>query len=195
MIGKGVLAAAALTLVLAGAGLAQQAQAPSILVVDLEAAMRQSATAGALRDIEVRERRALQARFDEEKAMLEAREAELVDLRAKMDKAQFDKLTAEFDARVRRIRRAAQEDAAALQARFAGAQRELYQALRPMAEALMRERGAVVILDRKGAAAFDPSLDVTDALAQRLNAAAPDAEALLAAQPTPPPRTEPGAAP
>jgi Skp family chaperone for outer membrane proteins len=172
---------ALLVAALLAAGVAA-AQPAGVLVVDVDAALRDSVAAIDLREAELRERRALQDRFDAEKVRLEAREAELVELRARTEKAEFDRMVADFDAEVRRIRRAAQEDAAALQARFAAAQRALHDAARPIAEALMRERGAVVMLDRKAAVAFDPALDATAALRARLDAVAPDAARLLPVQ-------------
>jgi Skp family chaperone for outer membrane proteins len=168
---------------LAVAAPAAAQEGPSVMIVDIEAALRESAVADALREIELEERRALQARFDADKGRLEAREAELSEIRADADKADFDRLVEEFDADVRETRRAAQEDAAALQARFAAAQRALLDVVRPAAAELMRERGAVVLIDRKTVVVFDPALDVTGDLIERIDRTAPEARALLAGAP------------
>ncbi|MFN3614012.1 MAG: OmpH family outer membrane protein [Rubrimonas sp.] len=165
--------------------------AHAILVVDLDRAVRESRAAAELREIEIRERRALQERFDALKEAFEAEEAELVQLKETLDRAAFDERVVSFDTRVRQTRRETQEEAAALQARFANAQRALYERTQPLVRALMAERGAAVALDRKAVLAFATDQDVTDALIERLNAAQPSAAPLIEAadamgQPGPP---------
>lgn len=161
----------------AGAGFAQQAGAriapTPVLVVDLDRALRDSAAAVAQRAREAVERRALREKLDGMKRALEDEEAEMVVLRDTLPKAEFDKRVTDFDQRVRTARRVAQEDAAALQARIAAAQTALRQAAQPLMEALMRERGAVLVIDRNTALAVAPEFDATDALIARLDAAQP----------------------
>lgn len=184
-----VAAAAALALAATAAGAqpfsaappAAVAQAHAILVVDLDRAVRESVAAAQLREMEIRERRALQERFDALKAAFEAEEAELVQLKETLDRAVFDERVVSFDSRVRQTRRETQEEAAALQARFANAQRDLYERTQPLVRTLMAERGAAVALDRKAVLAFATGQDVTDALIEQLNAVLPSADPLLQA--------------
>lgn len=150
------------------------ATAPTpVLVVDLDRALRESAAAVAQRAQEAVERRALREKLDGMKRALEAEEAEMVVLRDTLPKEAFDKRVTDFDQRVRAARRVAQEEAAALQARIAAAQTALRQAAQPLMEALMRERGAVLVIDRNTALAVAPEFDATDALIARLDAAQP----------------------
>jgi len=161
---------------IAGAAPAQPAQAPTatpVLVVDLDRVLRDSAPAVEQRALEVAERRALREKLDGMKRALEQEEAELVVLRDTLPKAAFDKRVTDFDQRVRAARRTAQEDAAALQARIAAAQAALQQAAQPLMEAMMRERGAVLVIDHKTALAVAPAFDATDALIARLDAMQP----------------------
>lgn len=167
-----------LAMALAMLGGAGAQDAASVLVVDLERALRDSAAASALRAMEVGERRALRDKLDAMKSALEDEEARMVVLRDTLPKEEFDVLVRDFDQRVRTARRVAQQDAAALQARFATAQATLERAARPLIEALMREHGAVLVIDRKTALAVAPDFDATDALIARLDAAQPSAAAL-----------------
>lgn len=184
-------AAVLMAVALGGAAASQEAPPPvSVLVVDFDAALRDSAAARAIRDAEIAARAELQERFDAMQQALEAEEARMVDLRRTMERADFDRLVVEFDTRVRAARRDAQQAGAALQARFAEAQAALAAAARPILDALMAERGAAVVIDRKATLAAAPALDVTDALLERLNARMPDAEGLL-----PPPAPLPPAPP
>jgi len=144
-----------------------------VLVVDLDRALRESAAAVAQREREAAERRALREKLDGMKRALEEEEAEMVVLRDTLPREAFDKRVEDFDQRVRTARRVAQEEAAALQARIAAAQTALRAAAQPLMEALMRERGAVLVIDRNTALAVAPAFDATDALIARLDAARP----------------------
>lgn len=180
-------ASSALAAALLAAGLvaspaaAQWAGAPgaSVIVVDIDRALRDSAAAAALRETELQERRNLRARLDALQASLEAEEAELVRLRDELEKPAFDERVQRFDQRVREARRSAQEDAAALQARFAEAEASLRAAIPPIVEALRREHGAALVVDRRLVLALSPDMDATDALIKRLNAAVPGVAAIV----------------
>ncbi|SDZ93816.1 OmpH family outer membrane protein [Rubrimonas cliftonensis] len=179
----------ALALGLQAAGAAGQTAATprsgGVLVVDMDAALRESAAARALREAELAARGELQKRFDAMQAELEAEETEMVRLRQTMPRLEFDKLVVAFDQKVRAARRDAQQSGAALQARFAQAQASLAAVARPMLEEIMRERAAALVIDRKSALAVAPELDVTAALMERMNARQPDAAGLI-----PPPSAE-----
>lgn len=154
----------------------------AVIVVDMDRALRESAASSALRERESVERRALRARLDALQAALEAEEAELVTLRDTLDKAAFEARVKDFDQRVRVARRTAQEDAAALQARFAAAEARLRDVIAPLLDALREQSGASVALDRRTVLSARAELDATDALIARLNAAQPGADGILASQ-------------
>lgn len=175
--------AISLALGLQAAGAAAQSVATprggAVLVVDMDAALRESAAARALREAELTARGELQKRFDAMQAELEAEETEMVRLRQTTPRLEFDKLVVAFDQKVRAARRDAQQSGAALQARFAQAQSALAAVARPLLEEIMRERGAALVIDRKSALAVAPELDVTAALMTRMNARQPGAGGLI----------------
>lgn len=154
---------------------AQVVPAPSapVIVVDMARVLRDAEVARALRVIEIEARRALRVTLDEVKVSLEAEEAELVKLRATLPKDQFDVRVRAFDQRVRRERQEAQDKGAALQARFTAARTALEGAIQPVLAGLMRERGAVVALDRKAVLLVTEPQDATAELIVRLDAAQP----------------------
>ncbi len=172
---------AALLALAAAPAAAQWAGSPAqgVIVVDLDRALRESAAAAALREIELQERRALRARLDALQASLEAEEAELVRLREELDRPVFDERVQRFDQRVREARRSSQEEAAALQARFAEAEASLRAAIPPIVEALRRENGAAMVIDRRLVLALRADMDATDALIERLNTALPGPASII----------------
>jgi Skp family chaperone for outer membrane proteins len=171
----------------AGPAPAQYAAPPApILVVDLDRALRDSAAGEAMRQSELRERDALQARFDATREALEAEETEMARIRASTPAVEFERRVVAFDRRVRAARREAQEAGAALQARYAAAQRALLEGAQPLLQQLMQERSAVIVLDKAQVLMSLDALNVTELLTQRLDAAHPDATALLAPAPPAP---------
>lgn len=144
-----------------------------IVVVDMERALRETGIGKALDRLEAEARRALEAQFEQTRLALERREKELLVLRDSGPREAFEEQARAFDQHVREERRAAQEQGAALQARFAQARRVLSEAATPELRALMAGRDAVIAFERDSVLAVEPSRDVTDELIARLDAAFP----------------------
>lgn len=165
------LLAAAMAL---GHGVPASAQErPTILVVDRERALRDSAAAQALAENERLARLALGEELEALRRALEAEEAEIAELRDSGDKAAFEARVRAFDIRVREARRESQAKGEALQARFVGARRALAASLDPILQAVLQESGAALILEARTVLAAPPGADVTDEVIRRFDAAPP----------------------
>ncbi|MGF1658364.1 MAG: OmpH family outer membrane protein [Rubrimonas sp.] len=149
-----------------------------LIVVDWEAALAQSQAGRALDALERNERREARATLDALKAALEAEEAELTALKDTLPRADFDERVRDFDQRVRRARRSAQEISASLQSRFSAAREALRGLALPELQAVMAELDADVALDARRVLAASPERDATEALVDRLDAAHPAQRAL-----------------
>ena len=163
------LAAVPLALALPAAGQERQ----PILIVSRKRLLNETANARALLAAEKRLTAELQARIDETKRELAAEEQELARLRATLPREEFEARTAAFDRRVRRERREAQRQAAALQTAFRAERVDLLEALGRTLEAVRAERGASLILNEEQAMAVDPALDITDTVIRRFDASVP----------------------
>lgn len=166
------LALAAVPLALA---LPAAAQEP-ILIVSRSRLLNETANARALLAAEKRLTAELQARIDRTKRELAEEEQELARLRATLPRDEFEARTGAFDRRVRRERREAQRQAAALQTAFRTRRSELLEALGRTLEAVRAERGASLIVNEEQAMAADPALDITDAVIRRFDANVPPSE-------------------
>lgn len=147
--------------------------APPILIVDRERALRDSASARALAEIEREARIALRAEFDQLRQDLEAEEAEIAAMREIADKSAFEARVRAFDIRVREARRESQVKSEALEARFLGARRALAAALEPVLAELLRETGSSLILDARTVLAAREGADVTEEVIRRFDARPP----------------------
>lgn len=184
----------ALALALVGAGAtATRAQgsverpAAGVVVVDMQAVLRDAAAAEALRAIETEERVALRARLDSLTEAFRQEEEAIAEARDTMDTEAFDVRVRDFDQRVRAARQEAQESSVAFQNRFAEAFGALEKEAAPVIARLMRERGATVALDRRTVLVTDDGADVTVEVIRRLDATLPASVArdLLPPMPTP----------
>ena len=135
-------------------------------------------------------------------------ERELTQLRATLPPEEFRTRADAFDTRVVEVRRERANAARELQSRANEERGAFFRAALPVLAAMMRERGAVAVLDRNSVFVAAESIDVTEALIQRLDAsigtgptdpvpppqapATPQAPALPAPAPEEP---EPAAAP
>lgn len=164
----GIAVAAALLLAPSAQVLAQQTD--GVLFVDRDRVLAESVPARALRKIEEDRRRALRSQFDEVQKQLEAEEAEIADLRGRLSAAEFEARVREFDQKVREARRSSQAAGEALQSDIVAARRQLTQALIPVLQALMRERGAAVILDANSVLLARSDIDATREAIERFNA-------------------------
>lgn len=161
---------------------------PPILTVSRQRLLNETRYAHALVEAEQRMTAALQSRIDKTKRELATREQELADLRATLPQDEFEALTNAFDRRVRRERRDAQRQAAALQNAFRAERVNLLELLDAFLEQARSARGASLILNQDDAIASDPALDITDEVIARFDGTVPppeipDLDRLLAGAP------------
>lgn len=167
---------------------AQGQERRPILIVSRKRLLNDTRHARALVEAEQRMTAELQARIDATKRALADEEEELAHLRATLPRDAFSARATAFDRKVRRERREAQRQAAALQNAFRVERLKLLEALDVVLEAVRTEMGASLILNEDDALAVDPALDITDAVIARVDAAVPlpeipDLEALIAGAP------------
>ena len=191
------MALAALLLAGSGAGaLAQQAPSPvvgpvapppqpaapdrlpGVAVLSQDQLFSGSAFGKALIARDEAARRALQAENQRLDAALETEERDLTARRPAMTAQDFGALATAFDAKVKGIR-AAQEAKVRDLARQADEGRQTFaEAARPVLEALMRESGATVLLDRNSVIMLSGGADLTEAAIARIDAVLGDGSAL-----------------
>lgn len=163
-------------------------QGPSILTVSRRRLLNETAYARALVEAEQRMTSKLQARIDETKRELAEQEQELARLRATLPRDEFEARTSAFDRRVRRERREAQRQAAALQNAFRAMRVGLLDAMDRFLRQVRAQRGARLILDADSALAWDPAADITGEVIAAFNANVsmpeiPDLETLISGGP------------
>ncbi len=107
-------------------------------------------------------------------AELMAEEQDLTARRAQMEPDAFRALADAFDEKVQSIRRTRDAKTRALSQRADKAQVEFLRAARPVLEALMRETGAGVILERSSVFLSANATDITDLAITRIDAAIGD---------------------
>lgn len=105
---------------------------------------------------------ALNAENDEIEAELEAEESALTEQRAAMVPAEFRVLADAFDEKVQGIRAQQAEKSRALTTEFDTARDAFLRAAQPTLGRLMREAGAVVILERRSVLISATAIDITD---------------------------------
>ncbi|TDK47395.1 OmpH family outer membrane protein [Antarcticimicrobium luteum] len=107
-------------------------------------------------------------------AELSTEEKDLTTRRPDMEPDAFRALADAFDEKVQLIRRAQDAKARALNQRADKARVEFLRAARPVLEALMRESGAGVILERNSVFLSADATDITDLAISRIDAAIGD---------------------
>ncbi len=164
----------------AGPGLAQNEPAPlqaatpmlqssPVLTLDQERLFLASAYgARVMREIEAASR-ALAAENREIEAQLEAEEKDLTNRRATLTAAGFRPLADAFDAKVVDIRRVQDEKLATLNGRRDLERQVFYQAVAPVLGDLVREAGAVAILDARAVFLSADRIDITDEAIARID--------------------------
>lgn len=130
---------------------------------------------------------------------LAAEEQELTTLRGTLTPEEFSRRADEFDARVVEVRRTRDVVGRELQQAADEERTAFFRAALPILADVMRERGAVAVLDQRMIFVAAESIDVTDLLIARLNAEVGEGPARLPQGPNPNPATAPqgttGAAP
>ncbi|WP_170063412.1 OmpH family outer membrane protein [Albidovulum inexpectatum] len=145
---------------------------PQVPVVTVDQDRLYSASLWAAR---VRERiriesEALAAENRRIEAELVAEERDLTERRKTMDQAAFRKLAEAFDAKVVDIRQRQESKARAI-SRLQEIERQRFLAAAlPVIETYLRERGALIVLDRRVVFAAVDAIDITDDLTARINA-------------------------
>lgn len=117
-----------------------------------------------------RQGREIAAENDRLEKQFSDEERELTQLRATLPPDEFRKRADAFDTRVVEVRRERANAARELQARANEERNAFFRAALPVLAAVMRERGAVAVLDRHSVFVAADSIDVTEALIQRLDA-------------------------
>ncbi|MEO1238932.1 MAG: OmpH family outer membrane protein [Pseudomonadota bacterium] len=155
---------------LAGAGQGDVAQS-QVLVIDQERLFSESQLgAAALSEIEAA---ALELAAENRRieAELLAEEQALTDERATTPPAEFADLADAFDAKVRRLRDEQDTKSRALSRAREEAQQAFFGEVGGILSAIARERGAVVMLERRQVFLSIDLIDVTDEAIDRINAA------------------------
>lgn len=120
-------------------------------------------------------------------AELTREERELTEIRDTLAPEEFRRRAEAFDEKVQRLRREQDSKARALGQRNDEARRVFLNAAEPILAALMRESGAVAILDRRALLLSADSVDITDNAVSRIDAAIGDGAGLMPDAP----RTDP----
>ncbi len=175
----------------AGQASGQEAlQFPSpILTLDQEALYNGSLAAERISEEIERRGDELAAENREIEARLVAEELELTEMRPTMDPEAFGQLADAFDEKVQRLR--AEQDAKTRELqRLRDRERQTFlRRISPILGEIVRERGAVVVLDRRSVFLSAESIDITQEAIDRINAAFEEDEALPgpdAPEPEPP---------
>lgn len=190
------VAALALAL-LPGAGLAQDPIAvPSpILTIDQERLFEETRLGlRSTREIDA----AAEALTDENRRIeeeLRAEEVALTERRATMSADEFAGLADAFDAKVQAIRAEQDAKARALAERQEEARQAFFLDVAEILSEIVREEGAVVILDRRDVFLSADRIDITDRAIARINAAADETPVAPAPESVPQPAPEPAPEP
>lgn len=125
-------------------------------------------------------------------SQLAAEELELTERRPTLEPTEFRQLADAFDAKVQDIRAAQDAKARELQRLQEQARQDFLRQIRPILTEIVRERGAVAVMDRRAVLLSADSIDITDQAIAQFNAML-DAEDTPT--PDPAPETPPDPAP
>ena len=134
----------------------------AVIVVSRARILTETQAAQILRDQERFERARLQEWIATETAFLDEEEQRLTSLRPETPSSEFQRLTEEFDQKVRLVRRTAQSLDAAIQAQFRDARKRLVTDLYPVLIEVLQREGASLIIDADQILIADPRIDKTD---------------------------------
>lgn len=136
-------------------------QAP-ILVIDFERVFAESAFGRRVNDEIEQQGRVIAAENRKIEAELIEEERELTDLRPTLAPEEFRALADAFDEKVQRLRDEQDAKARALGTRTEEARRRFLTVAQPVLEGLLREAGAMLILERRTVFVAADAIDVTD---------------------------------
>ncbi len=155
------------------AAAAQTAGVPSsqILTIEIDRLFAQSAFGRrAMQELEDEGAR-VSAQNRQLEAALAREEKTLTERRAELPPEEFRALADAFHAKAQRIRREREVKARELAQQQEALRREFLAAVQPVLEGIMREAGAVVIMDRRNLFFSADVIDVTEVAIQRVDAA------------------------
>lgn len=168
----GVLAL--LLVVLAAPGMARAQQLPAVgipvLSLDQEQFFTQSKFGRAALSANKQALEALAAEFVQIETALATEERALTTLRATLPATEFAALAQAFDTRVEAIRSAQKARPAALQKALDDEKLKFFEAARPVLGALMAERGAYAIIDKRAVVLGFEAIDLTPIAITRIDA-------------------------
>lgn len=158
-----------------GASQAQTTQAtdssPLVIVVDKERVLRESAVAKRLAEMESKSRADLQSKLNALSEEIEREERELTELREDTAKEVFDERVRAFNDKVQQARRTFQRESEAIQREFARARQQASDALTPVLQQMLAEKGAELVIDRRSVLAARPGADLSSEAIERFDAA------------------------
>jgi len=176
----------------------EQATLPSpIVTLDQERLFNSSSVAERIRaEIETRTAE-LTAENRRIEAQLEAEELDLTERRPALEPAVFRQMADAFDAKVQGIRAAQDAKARELQRLQEQGRQDFLRQIRPILTEIVRERGAVAVMDRRAVLLSADSIDITDQAISRFNATfdAPETPDLEETMPVPTPDSPDNSAP
>ena len=149
---------------------AQEQVGAGVLIVDRDRVLTESLPAQRLREVERSQREALSKRIEETRLSLEAEEAEIARIRDQLTPEEFETRFRAFDQRAREARLEVQRANEALQAQMIAARGQLKQALTPILQAIVEERGASVLLNAQSVLMARDKVDVTLEAIERFSA-------------------------
>ncbi|MBK1635078.1 OmpH family outer membrane protein [Rhodovulum adriaticum] len=174
MLSRGLLLAACLAaFVLAGAVQAQDTRAPllsPVLVLDRERLFAESQAGQAVLAQAEAERAELAAENRRIEAELTEEERALTEQRPILPPEEFRALAQAFDEKVVAIRRAQDKKGLELTQRRERLQQEFYRDALPIIAGLVRDSGAVLVMDRSAALLVADQIDITDAAIAQIDA-------------------------
>ncbi len=146
-------------------------QVPSpILVLDQERLFEGALQAERLSEDFERRSAALAAENRRIEAELVAEELELTELRPTMEPSEFRALADAFDEKVRAIRAEQDDKVRQLQLLREQERQDFLRRVTPVLGEIVRERGAVAVLDRRTLVISAESIDITEEVIARINA-------------------------
>lgn len=149
---------------------------PPVLIVDIERIFANTAAGqGVSAEFEAAAR-ALAEENRRIEAELEAEERELTEQRDELSSEEFRARADAFDAKVQRLRAEQDEKAREVEALQSGGRQRVLQEIVPILSEILRERGALVLLDRRDVFLAADAIDITDEAIRRINAAREDGD-------------------
>lgn len=189
MVGRGLFRAAVLAglmLAAAGGAMAQDSNPPPVqaplLTLDDERLFNESRFGKSVLAHQEAEAQELISENRKIEAALETEEKDLTTRRASLSPEDFSRLSEAFNTKVEGIRKAQDAKSRDLTRQFEDDKLRFFEAVRPVLAQIMKERGAVAIIDKRAVFVGFENVDVTTAAIEALDATLGDDNA-----PAPPP--------